>query len=309
MSNALFINGIFKGVLTEILEAQETQTDGEYFLQPYKGSVIRFLKKQRPSPESPIRLYISTTENLSQICYTAEVIQWQDKRELSDRRREEVVALFKRNQPGEADYFAEFDKAANKAVNLVTIRSLQAVDTLHSTSILRKVSDGLPLKKRARAGGWSEVYDISDFVNLPVETQEQYETALSDRVSEVGSPSDEALHERLAASERIPERVQVVSVGYRRNPNVIVATLRRAGGICERCKSKAPFLRRCDGTPYLETHHWTPLSEGGEDTVENAAALCPNCHRELHHGQISGEQSPPVYAEGRADTPSGSAEE
>jgi 5-methylcytosine-specific restriction protein A len=26
------------------------------------------------------------------------------------------------------------------------------------------------------------------------------------------------------------------------------------------------------------------LAEGGEDTVENALALCPNCHRRLHFG-------------------------
>jgi len=27
-----------------------------------------------------------------------------------------------------------------------------------------------------------------------------------------------------------------------------------------------------------------PLSEGGEDTLENAIALCPNCHRKMHYG-------------------------
>ena len=26
------------------------------------------------------------------------------------------------------------------------------------------------------------------------------------------------------------------------------------------------------------------LSNDGEDTVENAEALCPNCHREKHYG-------------------------
>jgi 5-methylcytosine-specific restriction protein A len=27
------------------------------------------------------------------------------------------------------------------------------------------------------------------------------------------------------------------------------------------------------------------LSDGGRDTVDNAVALCPNCHRECHHGK------------------------
>jgi 5-methylcytosine-specific restriction protein A len=26
------------------------------------------------------------------------------------------------------------------------------------------------------------------------------------------------------------------------------------------------------------------LSEDGPDTPDNVAAVCPNCHRELHHG-------------------------
>ncbi|MEI9962123.1 MAG: HNH endonuclease signature motif containing protein [Limisphaerales bacterium] len=76
----------------------------------------------------------------------------------------------------------------------------------------------------------------------------------------------------------------IISVGYRRNADVIVATLNRANGICERCGKKAPFLRKSGGTPFLEVHHRTPLADGGEDTIENAVALCPNCHREAHYG-------------------------
>ena len=257
---------------------------------PWKKNVIKFLKNRQPTPDDPVRLYVSTTENLSQICYTAEVIRWEDKRELSNQRREEVAAVLIQDQPDEADYFMEFDKNANKAVNLVTIRSLRHLDSLHATSLLQKASDDLRLKKRSRAGGWSEVYDIGDLVNLPVETREQYESDLSTRVADTVELPDDILAARLASAVRTPERVQVVSFGYRRNSNVIVAVLRRANGVCERCGSKAPFIRRSDGTPYLETHHWTPLSQGGEDTVTNAAALCPNCHRELHHGQTSGEQ-------------------
>ncbi|HDR7378766.1 TPA: HNH endonuclease [Bacillus toyonensis] len=39
-----------------------------------------------------------------------------------------------------------------------------------------------------------------------------------------------------------------------------------------------------DGTPYLEVHHVVPLATGGEDSVENAVALCQNCHRKAHYG-------------------------
>ncbi|WP_238917318.1 HNH endonuclease [Clostridium sp. YIM B02555] len=29
-------------------------------------------------------------------------------------------------------------------------------------------------------------------------------------------------------------------------------------------------------------HHIKWLSRGGEDSIENTAALCPNCHRRMH---------------------------
>ena len=150
MSTSLFINGIFNTVLSEILDAQKARIGGESFLQPSKGHVIAMLKKRQPTPESPIRLYASTTDNLSQICYTAVIISWEDKRQLSEQRRQEVHEHLKQYQPVEADYFAEFDKNSNKEVNLITIRALKQLDSLHSTSLLRKVSDGLPLKKRTK---------------------------------------------------------------------------------------------------------------------------------------------------------------
>ena len=30
--------------------------------------------------------------------------------------------------------------------------------------------------------------------------------------------------------------------------------------------------------PFLDVHHLTPEAEGGDDTVENACPLCPDCH-------------------------------
>ncbi|MEE7094460.1 HNH endonuclease, partial [Escherichia coli O10] len=42
-----------------------------------------------------------------------------------------------------------------------------------------------------------------------------------------------------------------------------------------------------DGTPFLEVHHIEWLSKGGEDSVENAIALCPNCHRQAHYGDLT----------------------
>lgn len=89
---------------------------------------------------------------------------------------------------------------------------------------------------------------------------------------------------RIASSPRIPERIEVTTFAFRRNPDVVAETILRAAGICEDCKNPAPFFRKADGLPFLEVHHKEPLSQGGEDTLENTIAVCPNCHRKAHFG-------------------------
>jgi len=97
------------------------------------------------------------------------------------------------------------------------------------------------------------------------------------------SDTGEARLARLAKAETLPTKVMVTSYYFVRNPDVVVETLFQANGICQACKIAAPFARRSDGTPYLEVHHSTPLAKGGLDEVENAIALCPNCHRKVHY--------------------------
>ncbi len=80
------------------------------------------------------------------------------------------------------------------------------------------------------------------------------------------------------------EKVEVISIAFKRNADVVATVLERANGICEYCKEDAPFLRAKDNTPYLEVHHMIRLADGGEDNIENAIAVCPNCHRKLHFG-------------------------
>jgi len=93
--------------------------------------------------------------------------------------------------------------------------------------------------------------------------------------------SDSELAERL---KDIPDKVRrkvVIATAYERNPLVADYARRRANGICELCKEKAPFNKK-DGTPFLEIHHIQWLSKGGEDNISNTVALCPNCHRKMH---------------------------
>ena len=79
-----------------------------------------------------------------------------------------------------------------------------------------------------------------------------------------------------------PESVETSTKTYKRSGKVKGWVIRRANKHCELCGERAPFDKE-DGTPFLEVHHLTRLKDNGPDTVENCAALCPNCHRKLHH--------------------------
>jgi 5-methylcytosine-specific restriction protein A len=77
-----------------------------------------------------------------------------------------------------------------------------------------------------------------------------------------------------------PGRRCVEGTQYERNEAVVEYVKRAAEGVCGLCLARAPF-ETADG-PYLECHHVRHLAEGGPDTIENAIALCPNCHRKMH---------------------------
>ena len=118
----------------------------------------------------------------------------------------------------------------------------------------------------------------------PSRSERQVREELDEGVRAAASLSPDELAAALAAAAARPARNAVTVTAFLRSPHVIAATLRRAGGVCEDCGEPAPFLRASDGSPYLEVHHRVRLADGGEDTLDNAAALCPNCHRRAHHG-------------------------
>ena len=93
--------------------------------------------------------------------------------------------------------------------------------------------------------------------------------------------------ELLKKSDPKPTRTIVSQLVFNRNQYVVVEILDRANGICEKCNKPAPFITDNDKKLYLEVHHIIPLAEGGDDTIENAIALCPNCHRHAHYGKTT----------------------
>ncbi|MBC6982867.1 EVE domain-containing protein [Caulobacter sp. 17J80-11] len=74
---------------------------------------------------------------------------------------------------------------------------------------------------------------------------------------------------------------------YERDPLVGAIARRRSGFTCEVSGCSIPLFIGTDGVPYVEVHHIRTLADGGEDTPENVACLCPAHHREIHFGKAA----------------------
>lgn len=81
-----------------------------------------------------------------------------------------------------------------------------------------------------------------------------------------------------------PDRQTKILNDFKRSAAVVVGALARANGVCEMPVCRSELFKKDDGSTFLEVHHVIPLAENGDDTLINAAALCPMCHRELHYG-------------------------
>jgi len=94
-------------------------------------------------------------------------------------------------------------------------------------------------------------------------------------------PIDE-LKGRAAKADPNPLPVETKSRYYPRDPYVSAYVKQRANGKCDLCGQDAPFKTK-GGEPFLESHHIVARADGGPDVINNAVALCPNCHKKMHH--------------------------
>ena len=90
----------------------------------------------------------------------------------------------------------------------------------------------------------------------------------------------EELYQRAKKAKKVGQRKAYTTV-YERNNYVAAHVKERAEGYCDLCGEPAPFKDK-NGKPYLECHHVTWLANQGEDSIDNAVALDPTCHRKMH---------------------------
>lgn len=118
--------------------------------------------------------------------------------------------------------------------------------------------------------------------NTPVISEKQF-IGMDKRIEKEANKMNIQELKKLAqkySSKKVPTRT-VVSDVHDRNVYISEYTKAMANGICQLCGNEAPFKDK-QGIPYLESHHIVWLAKGGEDSIENTVALCPNCHRKMH---------------------------
>ncbi|ENY6473664.1 HNH endonuclease [Vibrio parahaemolyticus] len=160
-------------------------------------------------------------------------------------------------------------KASNQKLRNVHIGLVQTFDEINAKAFIRFVAQ-------------DKLFPTAN--ETIKESQAEYKVTFENEVNESLDDSSENRQRRLTSRSTKPKVVYRLVQDYRRDPDVVAEALYRAEGFCEKCKEKAPFIKRSNGEPYLEVHHIIPLSQGGLDSLENVISLCPNCHREIHFG-------------------------
>jgi soluble P-type ATPase len=160
-TRALFINGIYEIVLTDILEIQSALPEHVMYLQPYAGKLIRQLHDNPPTADAPVELYMSTTDRLGEVQYAAEIIAIDEKESIVEARRLVLDRVIRVLQPTEAGVFASVD--GRESVNLLHVRRMRKLAEPIPVTSLVKTSDDSPIAgARATAGGWSYVKPLSE---------------------------------------------------------------------------------------------------------------------------------------------------
>jgi 5-methylcytosine-specific restriction protein A len=133
--------------------------------------------------------------------------------------------------------------------------------------------------------GDGKLRDAIVFELVPVADADPAPPVEQDEADLKGKSLDELRKLALAAAAipKLPSK-ESQRTYYIRSTKVKAYVLRRAKGQCEACKKPAPFIRK-DGTPYLEPHHIKRVADGGPDHPKSVGAICPTCHRHIHHGE------------------------
>lgn len=223
---------------------------------------------------------------------------WSDEElEAAVRAYMEMRAKAFRNEPySKVSYYRQLSEEFGRSVKAYEYR-MQNISYVFSLLGRRWVPGLLPATHIGPRTAAAIERMISAIEGSPNSAKAAFDVqvhALADKATEQPAPTGNAT----------PEKQSVQATQYVRSAEVVRWVLSNAEGVCEKCEAAAPF-KRANGSPFLEVHHLWRLADGGPDTIENAIAVCPNCHRELHHGANPPQLLRELYAKiDRLEAPS-----
>lgn len=212
-----------------------------------------------------------------------------------DSEKEELAATFKAYREmseldrlgrklTKTDYYKALSMSFGRSPNYYEAK-MQNISYVYSR-LGRKWLKGL--KPRANVGA-NVTRMIEELIHEEDGSQITYKLEIEDEISKLlRTDIPEPLGVRKPRT-KVSQRPE-----YYRSSEVIAFVLKASKGFCECCRKPAPF-KKDDGDFYLEVHHLRRLADKGSDTVSNAVAVCPNCHRELHYGHSKQEKLSDLY--------------
>lgn len=75
-------------------------------------------------------------------------------------------------------------------------------------------------------------------------TDEEYHKEIYKNIKEAQKLTSNERKELLKLVHKKPETVQIITTGFKRDPNVVAEVLEQANGICNYCKNEAPFFEQ-----------------------------------------------------------------
>ncbi len=172
-----------------------------------------------------------------------------------------------------------FVRANGKGRNQRTARNVAAKNLIKLLVRFQKENSNTSTDETSSAGNTSTVEPEDNHTQtVPRETDQKN----NDNVEkEFEQKNETKTKKRISPPTAHTSVSHVLKKQYSRNQEIAEFVKLCAEGICELCHQPAPFLD-LQGRPYLECHHVIWLSHGGDDSVLNAVALCPTCHRKVH---------------------------
>ena len=170
------------------------------------------------------------------------IINWEIKSLIDKSRLELLNQHIIQHQPEEKEIYMEIK--GTPCANLLSVINLQKLSIPIHVNNMIKISDSTPYKPRSQSGGWSYVNVLPDWIDKVNQSvmAEKYHEDLNESIEDSKNASKKERNERLKKAAKLPETIQIIQKGFRRNPDVIATVLERANGVCEHCNKDAPFI-------------------------------------------------------------------